>query len=362
MVENIFILGAGASVDCGAPLMNNFLDRAEDIWRNNNFKEDQERIGKVFKLLAELQKAHSKSFLDLNNIETLFGALEMAKMTKTLSDYTEQEISEFRECLVLLIVRTLEESIEFDKDLEFGIRPHESYDRLVKLLDDKALSTSSVFTFNYDVALDLAFHGNNIGINYCLDNRRDGKINLLKLHGSINWVRRAKEILPFMLEWFTQDSSLVRTHLNSTKLIFSKRLDRIKTYHGNGPFDELPVIVPPTWNKTEYHGTLTNVWTEAAKNLSTARNIYVFGYSLPETDSFFKYLYSLGTISDSRIRRFWVFDPDDQGRVQKRFQELLGRGVANRYKYFQTTFSDGIEILREELGLSSKGDMIITSF
>ena len=31
MGESVFILGAGASVDSGAPLMYNFLDVAEDL-------------------------------------------------------------------------------------------------------------------------------------------------------------------------------------------------------------------------------------------------------------------------------------------------------------------------------------------
>ena len=55
------------------------------------------------------------------------------------------------------------------------------------------------------------------------------------------------------------------------------------------------MIVPPTWNKTEYHSNLSHVWHEAAVELGSARNIYVFGYSLPETDSFFRYLFALGT-------------------------------------------------------------------
>ena len=35
MIENLYILGAGASADAGAPLMNNFIDTAEDLLNEN---------------------------------------------------------------------------------------------------------------------------------------------------------------------------------------------------------------------------------------------------------------------------------------------------------------------------------------
>ena len=116
---------------------------------------------------------------------------------------------------------------------------------------------------------------------------------------------------------------------------------------------EFPVIVPPTWNKTEYHGSITNVWSAAANDLSTARNIYIFGYSLPETDSFFRYLYALGTMGDTRIRRFWVFDPDSSGLIRNRYEKLLGAGISNRFKYFEEPFSKALKKMREELKLGT---------
>jgi hypothetical protein len=273
-----------------------------------------------FKVLAELQKAHSKSYLDLNNIETLFGALEMARIN-LLSNFKPEEIQEFRQCLVLLIVRTLEESISFTSSSR-GIEADDSYNNLVELLKAKGFPRSSIITFNYDVAADVAFYINGVRAKYCLENNEQGDINLLKLHGSINWVKEANSILPFNIEWILNNPSMLRNRGDKVNMLLSKNLGKIAAYRGASKFEALPVIVPPTWNKSEYHGTLTNVWTEAAKNLSTARNIYVFGYSLPETDSFFRYLYSLGTISDARIRRFWVFDPYPEG-VSKRFAGLL---------------------------------------
>ena len=103
-----------------------------------------------------------------------------------------------------------------------------------------------------------------------------------------------------------------------------------------------PVLVPPTWNKTEYHRNLSDVWSRAAAELGKAENIFIIGYSLPETDTFFKYLYALGSVGANPLKRIWVFNPDSTGLVQKRFHDLLGPAAAARFKYFEKTFQEAL--------------------
>ena len=68
-----------------------------------------------------------------------------------------------------------------------------------------------------------------------------------------------------------------------------------------------PVIVPPAWNKADYHHTLSKVWSRSASELEEAEYIFVIGYSLPPTDAFFKLLYALGTVGSTPIRKIVVF-------------------------------------------------------
>jgi len=110
-----------------------------------------------------------------------------------------------------------------------------------------------------------------------------------------------------------------------------------------------PVIVPPTWNKADSHRSLSRVWSRGALELSQAENIIVIGYSMPETDAFFRYLYALGTVGPVMLKRFWVFDPDTTGAVEKRFENLLGHGAKPRFKYFARRFNEAISILKSEL-------------
>jgi len=102
--------------------------------------------------------------------------------------------------------------------------------------------------------------------------------------------------------------------------------------------DFSPMIVPPTWLKSEHHSSLGNVWRNAANELHDARNIFIAGYSLPETDTFFRHLFALGTISPSKIQRFWVFNPDRRIATFDRFAKIVGTDVRNRFRYYEWKF------------------------
>ena len=99
-------------------------------------------------------------------------------------------------------------------------------------------------------------------------------------------------------------------------------------------------------DKLYHHKQLSQVWSQAAKELSEAINIFVIGYSLPESDAFFRYLYSLGSVGSRTLQRFWVFNPDDN--VEKRFNKLLGPGAEERFYFYKLKFFDAIRIIKKE--------------
>jgi len=381
MSRNVFILGAGASREAGAPLMNDFLDKAEKIYLYEQQKLFHGRTllkesilrdyDNVFKVISNLQIIHSKSYLDLYNIEILFGAIEMGKLLNYLLGYAQEEIELFRSSIINLIVKTLEATIEFptnviidsdDEDDPFCILGVPNpYNNFVSLLTRLPEGSSSVLTFNYDVSLDYALYKNSISVNYFLnkgDYNPEG-YNLLKLHGSINWgkCQQCGEIVAMSFDDFIKQNRITpdvyqpynNFFISDGLMVFSH--DNCKQAVGSR-VNPAPVIVPPTWNKTEYHSNLANVWSQAAQELSEAVNIFVIGYSFPETDSFFRYLYALGTISSNRIKNFWVFNPDGSGEVDSRFSKIIGQGVRNRYKYEKLTFGEAINYIydnREKL-------------
>ena len=112
--------------------------------------------------------------------------------------------------------------------------------------------------------------------------------------------------------------------------------------HCNEHVKAEPVVIPPTWNKVHYYKSLSYGWERAAKELSEAENIFIIGYSLPESDLFFRYLYALGTVGKAPLKKFYVINPDGSNEIENRFNKLLGPGAIQRFKYFPLTFEHGI--------------------
>ena len=212
----------------------------------------------------------------------------------------------------------------------------------------------SFITFNYDIALDYALYHQNHQPNYRLEpeDPRGRSCTLLKLHGSLNWARCVvcDKVVAWQLDdYFKRYSFSPFEEETTVGIPIGSQLGDEKLSCCGQPVKSAPVIIPPTWNKTQYHAAIARVWQRAALELSDAENIFVVGYSLPETDSFFRYLCALGLIGDTRLKRFWVFDIDRTDAVKSRFRDLLGGDAVRRFEYMQGGFQDVVPILEREV-------------
>jgi len=346
-MKTVFILGAGASRDAGAPLMADFLDRAEDLYTTKAAGTEHVRADfeRVFAAIAELQGIHAKSYLDLYNIEDVFGAVEMASTLGKLGNRSANAIREIRQSLVKVIYTTLECCVHFPLGAQGDLRPHESYKRFLEFMTNAAAKAGHQFayiTFNYDLCLDFAMHHRRIRYDYCLEKTpKSDATPLLKLHGSINWGQSGARIVP---EPFGS-----RVGIPGQKYAILPMGTELNRRSNSDRKSGGPVIVPPTWSKSRYRTQLANVWAAAAQQLSEAQNIFVIGYSLPETDSFFRYLFSLGSQGGARLRRFVVVNPDEGERVERRFRDMVGRGVLERFQMIYAPFVASLETIHKIL-------------
>ncbi len=356
MANTVFILGAGASYQAGAPLMNDFLDVAYNLWRTGDVKDFDQQFASVFRGRSALQQVHSKSQLNIQNIESVFAAFEMGKTLQKFGDFNNEEIENLVAAMKSIIVATIESKLEFpvssDQASIYSPYPYDSFVEMLQNLKTKSVPKQdvAVITFNYDLALDYAFYKEQIGIYYGLEgNRRDNAVPFLKLHGSLNWAHCSVcgKVVPWELKEYYSTHQL-RFKQNIYRLRLGSKIKEHK--HGDHEMYSEPLIAPPTWSKAEYYKILSPVWANAAKELSDAENIFVIGYSLPESDSFFRYLYALGTVGSTILKRFWVFDPDRTGDVEKRFRDLLGHGAQQAFQPFQLTFENAIGEIAKTFG------------
>ena len=197
--RNVFILGAGFSAGAGAPLLNNFLDRSREFMADpaSGLEEDErEYFENAFQFRAEMAKARDKVRIDLDNIEELFGLLEVTRRL----DGSRQKT---RDATVYMIAKTLELAVkpvgpgrrqitfnvkpEFLKEFEAanmhgqfqrggGVFIADIYQYFAALacgkFDDPKRQPSragTFITFNYDLILDHALQRLQIQPDYHLD-------------------------------------------------------------------------------------------------------------------------------------------------------------------------------------------------
>jgi hypothetical protein len=363
MSKTVIVLGAGASRQAGGPLMADFLDHAQEVWLSGQAGTAYEpSFALVFRAIAALQVAHSKANIDLLNIESVFAAFEMAKLFEALDRLEPTDVQELPRAMRRVIVRTLEQRIAI-RVVGLGkegtrVVPPECYDRfalLVARMGASVAGPTSVATFNYDMAVDYGFYWTQTPVNYCLSRAAGTGIPLLKLHGSMNWARctTCREVVPWYLPAYLSShrwGPLVLTPGSSLLMLIAEHLAALT--HCEAPVEPEPVIVPPTWSKTQHHAEIASVWRHAAAHLAEAENILVFGYSLPLTDQFFRYLYALGTIGATRLKRFWVYNPDHSGEVERRFRDLLGQAATSRFRMMKNEFCEAIGLVAKEFGVS----------
>ena len=359
MSDIVFILGAGASKECGGPLMQEFLEVADEIRLRGSIEEQfLKAIDTALAARNALQIVHSKSQLDLDNIESILGTFEMSKTLGVMPGDIGKSIDEVLESIRTLITVTLEESIWYgrgQKSYEKHTKPvdvlvpdggyRELSDLLRTILEtDKPKRSVSIITFNYDLAADVALLYQQIQPQYFLDDTDpQNGIPLLKLHGSTNWAAcpTHKQVVPWRIVDYLNSG-------NGKRMFSSKdRVHRLKigsdiltgrfNHCGDGVATE-PFLVPPTANKVAYHETIERVWRRAAQELREAVYIIVVGYSMPETDVFFKHLYAIGTAGGRPLKSFVCVNSDY--KVHERFKAMLGLDAIKKFSSVNGPFSN----------------------
>jgi len=353
MARVVIILGAGASAEAGAPMMDSFLERIEDLRREPPQELNKADFELVSQAIGQLRSVHAKASFNPNNLESVFSIIEMGAMVGRLGPLPPQDIERLPGAMRRVLAQVIEHSALYPK-VEGMAQPHESYRSFVRAAIkgedpyDEYRKDVAIVTFNYDVCLDFALFKAGVPINYGLTSEVTSGLKLLKLHGSLNWIhcQHCNAVQPWVLKvaaaqlragFLVLDrpstpgsASLFRMCLETNATLFSC------CNYGDG---KTPFIVPPTWQKMSYAPFLKPVWRAAATELQDAEVIIVCGYSLPVTDSFFKDLYALGVMSPVRIRRFVVVDPSRE--AADRFRSLLGPEIpGTRFVHHSSTFHD----------------------
>jgi hypothetical protein len=341
-----FVIGAGMSAECGAPVISQFLK----VPFTNLVK------GKRLNLL---QKFISSAYPEgaAPNIEEVLSRVDHAIVKREpLAGYSSHKLQEVRQAITYVItevlakvwdklnkdfgankqdnpyaillskkeerealvieknIRNMSSMIDRTKYSTLKLSPEangwiDTYGRLAYFLH----SGDTVITFNYDLFLDLALSISKLGwqIDYgtnfaelvpdediqCVgaplryvDRPMSGKaekiITVLKMHGANNWAfcSSCNTMVVTDLAPFLRVNRYIRELQNSPP--------DLKKYLCCPNFSLEPLIVPPTWMKEYDNRSLADIWSVAKRKLADATVVLFLGYSFSESDFQIRHLFN----------------------------------------------------------------------
>jgi hypothetical protein len=340
--RNVFILGAGASVHAGPPLLAEFIRRARSLLMDRTrqllYKQPIER---VLLWIDQLRASAYYVDFDVDNLEHVFSLAQMGKEAGV--NGTEQVYDD----LTLLILETIDQSCGL-KIQERHLEPDPIYSQFLGWIAKFAGADANppqgepdpIITFNYDVLLDNAILSHHGRPNYGLGDEPLAKTwPLYKLHGSLNWARHIG-----CEHWGSRELEVLHAqpippgrHLSpwaeagklpfkmATHVMYETECPACKQKHVLRP-----VVMPPTWSKSPSSAGIGRVWRHAIDAIGTATQLVIVGYSLPDTDTFFSYLMALGLKSNPGLRRVVVVNRDNSGDTEGRYRRAFARPLSER--------------------------------
>ncbi len=337
--KTIYVLGAGASVHSGAPLLRDFLLRSQELhWAPKPFYthahlgiRHNDSFERLFKWLGEANLG--LEVLDSDNLEDVFSIIELG-YEASVDGYAD-----LRKAVSRVLFETLAVTINFRLDRNAGyfdpnyrtLLNHliQSEEQRRKLVASERFQRDSLITFNYDLLLDLSMAASRMKINYGMGEPGVDSWNLFKLHGSMNWMFHPEcqtpsddriNVIPTaeVQKWFFPIDE-ENFHLNNVQLQANNFM--CKVCSSGGTVDA--AFVPPTWSKSPLRGNISRVWSSAIASMRDAEQIVVIGYSLPETDTFFKYMLTLGLGDARSLRRVLIVNTDEN--VLQKYKTVFNR-------------------------------------
>jgi len=339
---NVYVFGAGASAHLGGPLTEDFLSKGFNLLCRAGSRDiTTESFFKIARLLDTLYG--SNVFDEIGQaVDSGSGGIPPAKIPQVTAEEllsfleialggqeTWLPFAELREAFYDFIFETLESltrGLGQAENQTAGAIPHCRRNCYGQLVDNLlAVTEKNCFiTFNYDLLLDEALSCNQHHLlgDYNLDfttvhdfpiyrrissqNRDERDVDILKLHGSLNWAH-----CPVCRE-------IHLTHHRTYKSTFQK-----KCAHCKGALT--PLLIPPAYRKHLERYGLGRLWDKAGEILSGADNITIIGYSFPDGDAEVKWLLKRSLARGQKKPRLILAEPSP--RVRQKITGLFGNTI-----------------------------------
>ena len=348
MEKVVYFLGAGFSAPLGLPIMNNFLEKSKDIVMSGD-KPLEDKYEYFFEIFNSIKNMHYiKSFYesDLFNIEEILSILEMNEMLD--ASFKSQFHS-----YIIDVIEYYTPQIDDIKDRKYELKRD--------MYADPSLNAYAFFIANL---FKLKFHEKELISNISGERKRvpyldfNSKINTSYGIVTLNYDLILEKFCSAINKLFNRDEIVGEIGFNKDLNDGKIKVPYAKL-HGS---IEKKQIIPPSWNKIldkNQNKELINNWEIAYNLLREATQIRIIGYSLPETDSYVKYLFKSAILKSENLKKIDVICYDPDNSVKSRYDDFI---LFKNYRFVSKTSQNYLGNLISKDDTISSVDGIKTLF
>ena len=329
--HNVYILGAGFSKNAGLPLLSGFLNemRSSVNWLKKNERPELRATRGVLLFRKRAASAALRVNLNVENIEDLFSLAAASGKeadAENISTAIAATIEYSRTHAPNLRPMEVTAADDFptppswtktggdEHKTRFEVQLYDLYAGLLNgdLCAPQDYMANTVISFNYDTILEDALLRIGVPIDYGFQKdsveydegwekaqTKNQQLRVLKIHGSINWFQREREL---------QNLTVYRSY-------------------NDGYTKGKVVLIPPTWRK-DFSGPLSDVWRGAIHALREATRIIFLGFSFPDTDAHIKYLLAAGLQENISLRNIYCINPSPE--VKDNYLKIIKRDLEDQ--------------------------------
>lgn len=274
----VYVVGAGFSAGLGFPTINDLLPKMWDRIVRAGLSDD----------LSKIIRFHHPAFNSARhgtypNIEELLSEMQanadlFNSSRPATGQFDTSALEERRESLLL-------ELTKWFHDLQA-----QSMKRRPRWLNKLALQmieeNAQIISFNWDLVLDEILFGNKLDRESYGFASKKSKPTLIKPHGSLNWYEASTGSHLVPAKTFPLTGRGRNRVLAFKPFRAPKSKSSLRRY--------MPLIVPPVYSKQFEKPLFSILWKKAVSAISTAREVYFLGYSLPKADFHARFILRCG--------------------------------------------------------------------
>lgn len=349
----VYILGAGFSVEAGAPVQANILPEAIRLYAENPQNYNNERFS-IFKNFIINQLGYAEETLKDVEIEDIFTPLD-----RCLTESSQfrgiglDKIMEVREAVFHVIGRTIQLVLNNTQNSKQYINEFANY--LTEKSSVRAggsYRTSdpvSVISTNWDILLDNSIRqsivqsSHNAVVDYCcyissrdetdesikpgLEKLGQGGFNvkLLKLHGSLNWLQ-CPRCMRLYARFSRKDGVIDYENRESCRHCDTNFPEEESNHHLASN------LIMPTYIKDLSNPQYKVIWQNAGIEIAEADKLVFIGYSLPNADFEMRQLLSRMTRKNAAVEVVdYCGDQKLKNSIEKHWKKFFGERELSFY-------------------------------